>query len=504
MGTIRDSKSLTAIQQAVEKVISDNDPTIDLTTGTAVKDVVVDAPSTQMRALAVLTDFVGSIGSLDDLLFILSDEAYLDDLQESLPELTEQQIKALISGYIDGLAANSGITRVAAVQAQYTQRFWRVDNNGGSPVTVPVGTQVQNLDGSIKAEVKISTPQIPAIDTSRGLYFVSETVVAITTGGSGNTALESLSRFVAAIPSVATSTGNTALLVEGRDEENDADLAQRIKDSFKGRNLNTITGYKTLMKADPLAFTDARVVGPGDALMTRLATGGIDIYAIGGEPATDSETQVYSSVKTFYLLSFQPALTIQSVVGSISGTIAPSAYQLSEDTGTFADSAKARNQLEVLTASAFSNGETLTITYTYDALVLAAQNQIESDDNNVPDADVLVKAATQVPINLDLEVVLSGSVDEATVQSNIQADFAVFLAGGTTSRGTILASFGIGENIDKSDLLSVLTAVDGVDRIDLDTFLVSTVRGGTPTVETTDPVVIADNEYARAGTVTFL
>lgn len=504
MGQIRDSKSLSAIQESIEGVIEDTDSTLDLTVGTAVKDVVVDAPATQVRALAVLTDFVGASPSLQDLLDILADSDYLEDLQEALPEFTIDEIKDIISDQITGLASNYQITRNAAVPAQYKQRFYRADDNGGAALTIPVGTKVQNLDGSIKAEVQVSTAQVPQYDSSKGRYYVEETVIATEAGSSGNTALNSLTRFVASIPTLATETANVATLVEGQDEETDANLAVRAQDSFRGRNVNTDYGYANILKADPFAFTDANVVGPGDELMTRLGSGGIDIYVTGGEPTTVSERQIYSSSQTFYLLSFQPVDTILSVVGSISGTISPTAYQQETDTSDFARSAKGRTRLEVLNPSAFVNSEVLTITYTFDQLILAAQNHLESEDYNVPDASVLVKKATQVLINLTLEVVLDGSEDETTVQATIQSDLAIFLAGGTASDGAVHPSFRLGENIDKSDILSVLTRVAGVDRIDLDTFEVYTVRSGVATLSTSDPVAIDDNEYARAGTVTFL
>jgi hypothetical protein len=512
MGNIRDSKSLTAIENAIEAVITAADPAIDLTTGTAVKDIAVDAPATQMRALSVLMDFVGAIGSLQELLDILDDDTYISDLGDALPELTEAQIRAIVSAYIDNLAGNYGLTRNAATQAQYRQRFYRADANGGAPLTITVGTQVQNLDGSIKSEVQASVAQVPVLDSAKGMYYVEETVVSVTVGSGGNTALNSLVSFVAAIPSLATQTGNVSLLVAGADEENDAALVTRAKDSFRGRNINVDPGYRAIMKGDlkgaiaasPLSFTDAKVVGPGDVLMTRLATGGIDVYVIGSEPASKSEAQTYSSAQTDYLLSFQPASSIQSVVGSVSGTIAPAAYAFTADTSAFLGSARARNKMSVVTHASFSNGETITITYTYDSLILAAQNLMESDDFDVPDADLLVKLGTQVLINLTVEAVLDGSVAVATVQANIQADFATFLAGGTTTRTTVFSAFGLGKDIDKSDLLAVLAAVAGVDRIDLDTFVIVSVRAGVPTTETTDPVVLADNAYARAGTVTFV
>lgn len=506
MGNIRDEKSQTAIETAIETVISETDATQDLTEGTVVKDIVVDAPATQFRDLYVLTDFVASLSNLSALLVILEDDSYLDDLETALPELTTTQIQAVIKSYIDGLASNYGITRTVARQAQYRQRFYRTDNNGGATVSIPVGTQVQNADGSIRAIVQVSTPQVPVLDSvgGSGLYYVEETVVAVTTGSGGNTALNSLNRFVSAIPALATRTGNITLLVAGRDEENNADLVDRIRDSFRGRNINTVTGYSNILRADPLAFSDTKVVGPGNALMTRLATGGIDIYGIGSEPATISERQSYSSVQDMYLLSYQPVDSLLSVVGSVSGTINPAAYELTTDTSAFAESARGRKAMSVLDPTAFTNGEILTLTYTYDALIGAAQNQIESEDYDVPDADVLVKRATQVGLNLTLEIIYTNTVAQATVRANLEADFAVFLAGGTTSRGIVRGAYDLGEDVDKSDILLVLGAVAGVDRIDLDTFVVKTVRGGVATTASTDPVPMDDNEYARAGTITYV
>lgn len=505
MGSIRDQKSQTAIRDAIVSRIRTLDPTIAADPGSVVRDVFADAPSGQVRDLYVMVDYINSIKSLDGILKILQDTSYLEDLQAALPEFTLDEIRDLISSDLDDLVSNYGMTRSPATKAKYRQRFYRPDNNGGVAITIAVGTKVKNLDGSVQAQVVSTSAQIPTRETTVGMYYVEATVEALIAGTSGNVANGALAQFVAAIPALATSTANVELLSGGADEQSDSQLAQAAKDAFRGRNLNTRYGYENLLKAAPVAFSDVAIIGPNDPLMLRAPSGAVDLYVIGGESTTISETALYQGGETLYLLQLQPATSIVSVVGSSSGNIPKTNnWQFSSDTGAYARSAKARNYLEVLNPAVFTDGETITITYTYDSQIDDAQNLIESDEYDVPGNETLVKLATQVAIDIDAELVYTGTVSVATVKSSVQSDLAKFFTGGVASTGVTLAFRGINESVDKSDLIAVITAVSGVDRVDLDTFKVYTVRAGVKTLAATDPVAINGDEYARMGTVVFV
>jgi len=337
------------------------------------------------------------------------------------------------------------------------------------------------------------------------MYYVEGTVEALVAGTAGNVSNGALSEFVVAITSLATSTANVELLSAGTDIQTDSQFSAVAKDSFRGRNINTRAGYKKILTSSPLAFSDAELVGPNDALMTRAPSGAVDIYVIGGESATVNETHLYQSGTTEYLLALQPATSILSVVGSMSGNVSKTGnWSYLADTGAFAQSSKARNQLKILNPSVFVDDEVITVTYTYDSQIDDAQNLIESDEYDVPGNETLIKIGTQVTIDVDAEVIYTGAVAQNTVKSNLQGDLAKFFTGGTSSRGVELAFRGLNEDIDKSDLIAVMAAVSGVDRIDLDTLKVYTTRGGVKTLAPTDPVPIVASEYARAGVIVFV
>lgn len=503
MGAIRDQNSLEAIQAAIVNRIRLLNPALDTNTGTVLRDVVIDAPAAQMRALAVLLDYADSLKSVDSVLEILSDADYLAELNEALPEFSLTDLKAHISADLDRIASNFLVTRTPAQPARYRQRFWRADDNGGVPITIPSGTQVQTLDGTVKARVVASSAQTPVVDTDKGLYYVEATTEATTSGTIGNVANNAFSRFSVAIPTLASQTGNVEMLQPGSDTQSDASLGDSIKNAFRARNLNTKAGYRTILKASPLAFTDVSVVGPNDSLMKRSASGAVDLYVIGSDTSTRTDVFRYQTGTTQFLLTYQPALSIVSVTTG-AGPKPSSGYFLQVSNNGWTGSAKQTAYLKLTDTTTYSDQQLFNVTYTYDSKIRDAQNLIESEDYNVPGADVLVKRGTQVVIDMDLQAVLTGSVSESIAWTNLSGDFAKFFTGGTSSTGVILPGRGMGESIDKTDILSVLSAVRGVDRITLTTLVIYTVIGGVRTISATDPIPVDASQYARAGTLNFL
>lgn len=503
MGAIRDQNSLEAIQAAIVNRIRLLNPALDTNTGTVLRDIVIDAPAAQMRSLAVLLDYADSLKSVDSLLAILDDPDYLSELNDALPEFSLTDLKAYISSDLDRMASNFLITRTAAQPARYRQRFWRADDNNESPITVPLGTQVQTLDGSVKARVVASSAQTPVVDVAKGLYYVEATIEATTSGTIGNVANNAFSRFSVAIPTLASETGNVEMLQPGTDIQSDASLGEAIKNSFRARNLNTKAGYKEILKAAPLAFTDVSVVGPNDSLMKRSASGAVDLYVIGSDTSTRTDVFRYQTGTTQFLLTYQPALSLVSVTTG-AGPKPTNSYTLLTSNNGWSGSAKAKAYFKITDASTYSDQQLFNVTYTYDAKIRDAQNLIESPDYDVPGADVLVKRGTQVLIDMDLQAVLTGSVSESVAQTNMAGDFAKFFTGGVSSTGVTLPGRGMGVPIDKTDVLSILTAVNGVDRITLTTLVIYTVIGGIRTISGTDPIPVDASQYARAGTLNFL
>jgi len=129
--------------------------------------------------------------------------------------------------------------------------------------------------------------------------------------------------------------------------------------------------------------------------------------------------------------------------------------------------------------------ERITIRYNYDQLVTDVTFAVE---NTRPiSADVLVKAATAIPVDVTMNVVVTDAFTNniETVRQNVQD--AVTAALNTQTLGSI---------IDSSDLVNVAYSVDGVDRVRVLFFNESDQVGSVLSI------TALDNEYIVASTVT--
>jgi hypothetical protein len=505
-GDIRDANSLTTIRARMANQITTIDSTVDTQQGTPVKDIVVDAPSVEIRGNYVIEDYVNRIKNLDEFISILDDDAYLEDMRTALGFSDTADVVDLVEGDLEDFADTFGITRISAVKALYVQRFYRTDNNSGATVTVPLGTEVKTPDGTISAVTITSIAQIPVLDTARGLYYVEETAEASESGSGGNVALNSLTTMTPQL-SQATSTGNVSLITAGVDQESNESLVARVKNARKGRNYPTEVGLEQLatgaLDGSTLSFTDANAIGPNSALMTRALAGAVDLYVVGKSLAAYSESFTFLSSQSTYVLGTQPVESASSVTSGTTASAIPFTFN-SDVSGGFAGSTRAQGSVTLTSPGSLTHGDILTVSYNYDSAIQEAQALVDTGGTfHAPAMDLLFRQSRQVSISIDLEVVQYGTRSQTDVQTDVSNDLAAFFNGGTTSNGVVYGPKAIGEDIDRSDVVTVVAAVDDVDRVTLvGTKAIVFYKDGVVTTEA--PISIADNQHARIGTVTYL
>ena len=504
MAEIRSSNTLQAIRNRMVAQIQVIDSTVDVQQGTPVKDIVVDAPSVEFRGNYVVLDYVVRIRNLDAFLDILSDDTYLEDLRDALGFMSTDEVVSMVEADLDDFADTFGITRVAARNALYLQRFYRTDDNSGSSITIPLGNEVKTPDGLVAAVTITSIAQVPTLEATTGLYYVEETVEASSEGTEGNVVLGSMTTMSPRL-SITTSTSNVSLIQAGTDIESNDTLVERVKEARKGRNYPTEVGLSQLavgsLEDSTLNFQDAKVIGPADPLMIRALAGAIDIYAVGKSLSSFQEVIRYEDGQNNYVMGVQPVETISTVVGALAGSI--SFTQITDVSGAFTGSTRASTSVTI-TTGALTDQESLTFSYSYDAAIQAAQNLVNDQGQfHVPATDILFRQADLVVIAIDLEIIQFGDRTQADVQADVEGDLAAFFNGGTTSNGVVYPAKEIGENIDRSDIVVLVAAVDDVDRVTLTGPNAMVIyKDGVATTE--DVVVIIDNQYTRIGTVTFL
>lgn len=505
MGTIRDSNTESAIKSRMRARINTIDSTVDTQQGTPVKDIVIDGPATELRNNYVLEDYVNRIKNVDEFLDILDDDAYLEDMRVALGLTTVAEVKEMIETDLDDFADTFGITRIVSRKALYVQRFYRPDDNSGSTISIPLGTEVKTPDGQVAAVTITTVAQVPIIDATTGLYYVEETVEATTSGTDGNVSLGTLTTMTPQL-SQANATSNISLIQAGIDEESNTSLVDRIKEARRGRNYPTESGLERLatgaLEDSTLSFVDAIVIGPTHSLMVRAPAGAVDVYVVGKSIVSYEEVIRYDGINDTYVLGLQPVESATAAAGAVTGTLSMTFN--SDVTGGFAGSTRAQNSITIDDTSPLVTGEAITVSYTYDAAIRNAQDLVSDGGQfHAPAMDLLFRQAIQVSISIDLEVVQFGDRSQSDVQTDVEADLTAFLNGGTTSNNVLYSAKTIGEDIDRSDVIALVAAIDDVDRITLTgTKAIVFEVDGVATEES--PIPVADNEYARLGTVTFL
>jgi hypothetical protein len=229
-------------------------PNLDTKPGTVSRDLLVDAPATQLSKL----------------------------YQELQRISTLQSLRMALGADLDKLGANFGLTRKTGTKssgpALLTFNSIEVDIpvNRGDTVSARNGSTFiiksnfvikQSLANNYRA---IASKYRAELDIA-GItdeYAVEILVEASITGVAGNISKYNLK--TVNITGVSNIT-NVVAFSGGTSAEDDAAFRSRILSVFSGSNTGTALGYKNAVLTDP-AVLDAIVVEPGDDLMTRDGT----------------------------------------------------------------------------------------------------------------------------------------------------------------------------------------------------------------------------------------
>jgi len=100
----------------------------------------------------------------------------------------------------------------------------------------------------------------------------------------------------------------------------------------------------------------------------------------------------------------------------------------------------------------YSHDENFTATYTTNLIVALTQNAVDGDKHVT--ADVVVKEAIEVPLDLDSTIILIRGRDQATVDTSLRTNLANFFA-----------NLRLGDPVRQSDIIDVIEQTDGVSYV---------------------------------------
>lgn len=153
-------------------------------------------------------------------------------------------------------------------------------------------------------------------------------------------------------------------------------------------------------------------------------------------------------------------------------------YILQKDTSDYAGGMVGEDSIRWLSTRKLLPNDMLTIVYNYDNLINTIQMDIE--EQKCMTANVLVKQAVEVPIEIIVDVDMYNTTTPENVRNIISTDISTYIA----------STFTLGGTLDRSDIVALIKSCRYIDRVDLDTMQLS--RKGRASE---DHITIADNEY---------
>ena len=502
----------------------------DVSPGQAIRDLSIDAPA------SVMEDLYADIEQVRIAQSILN--ANIMSTQD-----------------LDNLVANFGITRQTSSPAQTTVVFY-TPVQPLSDFDIPVGTRVSTTASTNSPQIVFRTVSnvrfIAAFESTyynpdTGNWEINANVEAEQGGTLGNVGPFTITEILNI--DLPFKVINKISATGGTNQESNQDLATRTINSFLGNNVGTKNGYLGTVLSQPNVL-DALVQGPGDPLMVRDGGNGgkVDIWTLTSEtgsieqsPANndsmsfqyiDSEQSLNGYQFNFPLLpvDVDSALLVTATTGPNDPLInvplyssenpAPSGiayinegeyhytFNKANDLDT-AHSVDANdniiwNPVTMLNLISYPSGINtvntmqVDITYSYDGTIQDLQTLIDQPENKIITADVLVKDAIKVTIDVEASIDLEPEY-KATPNTETQTVNSII-----TAVTDYINDFKMGTKLEKSDIVQIIHNVEGVDNVVLNsvqlTRSINPIYGINPTI--IENTTAQANEYLSAGDIT--
>lgn len=256
-------------------------PRLDTKPGSVARDLVIDAPSTQV---ARIYEEIAAVSNLQSIR--LASGADLDRLGQNYAVIRQRGSRSTgpVLLTFNSLEADIEINKGDVVIAKNGVSFQVKNSVNVSPVFA-------NAFRATAARFRADLDYVRITDE----FAVEVLVEAVSPGIAGNVSKYAINR--TSIPNINHVT-NVTPFSGGRDTEDDATYRNRIFAVFSGANTGTAVGYDNAARSDP-SVIDVVVIQPGSVLMTRDGTqvsesedgtktiisegtgGKIDIYVLG-------------------------------------------------------------------------------------------------------------------------------------------------------------------------------------------------------------------------------
>ena len=415
-----------------KKLISARNSNIDLTTGTVLNDLGVDATAQILASISEDIDRVLAQQSLDSSSFT-DEEADMFVLPFGL--------KRKEPGFATG-----NITFA-------TKELPSIS----SPIVIPVGTQVYTSSENNSSSYYYETTSSGSItstapfNANTGYYEVTVSIKAVSPGTDYNVGIGYINGLRSSITGISAVYNKNAI-VNGTDTESTSSLLNRFLIYWRGRNRNTEPGILAWTYENPVV-EEALVVGP-DSEYSLRGPGAVDVYVRG---ITDmSYTQVVSTITKEVILTKQPVINIDTLyvtVGTNNFTVSDGVFDIVKDTVTIYQGSNQAHDKLVWTDDGYEivrNAASYNITYSYNSLIDDLQTMYDNDNERLITGDILARETYRTDVVMEFGITTIPGVDKSTTISLIKTN--------TTPLNT---------DLKQSDIVAIIEGTEGVSYTEL-------------------------------------
>lgn len=454
------------------------------------EDIFLIPTATELTKQEILLQYIQALQSFESIKELLNSTTKLQLIADAL-NVDVSVVETNIATALDKLAANYAKTRKEATKTTGTVSFWRSTPVSSSELTstIAIGTLVASTTTGIQykttAAVSYSNYYTDLTFGTNG-YMLDVPVECAVAGSVGNTVIDDITSVITSVSGFPYVTNKLAFS-NGTDEETSLDFATRMQNEISGSRMGTQNGLKAFILQNTAA-TDVTVVGAGDVEMVRdRGEGGcFDVYVkdivIGSTTTTFS---MQSANKYVFLSGARPVINNSSAILESYGSIAVTMHR--DTTSIYKNSTLGKDWATF--SQALQPNVEYTLTYTYNTLPDTIATLLALPENNTG-ADILVREATAVPVDLVFRVVSTSDesdVKEALVNTLI------------TNIKAYIAELKLGDSLEQSDIIN-LCYIDGIDRVVLP---MTYFRKTSDTINTTVDVISVDKtSYIVLGNLT--
>jgi len=457
-------------------------PTLSVLEGTVARDIIIESPAREFERVYNELDRIATRETLEDSTVFTNDE-------------------------LDDLASNIGLVRSPGVQATGVAVF-RVANFTSSmqDIYIPAGTEISTSPTTLSpnrtsfvttsSRTFLSSNAATYFNVATGYYEITCSIQASIVGATGNVSSGSINTVVSSLAGGVTVI-NELPTSGGADEETNEQLLERIRIKLTGNNIGTPNGILSIVNANPIVY-DSLLIRPGDEELVRNQLGNsADVVIIGTLLEETTESRTYTGGQVNYVLSRQPVV---SVGDTIEGTSADTSlaftfikdthYTVEHDYTSLTGGTSGALTKVVFLGNPFPLAtSTFETTYSHNSLVNELQSTLDSDDNKIIGTDIWVREATEVLCRVGATIKIFPGYVKSDVAANAVNNVASLLNGTT-----------LGQDIDRSDIITTIQNTDGVDSVDTTTLSLQIKKPVDPGFTTVTDIIIARAEYARPDT----